>query len=203
MLAKSLEKILNDLFQKAGAEGVEFVGMEHLLRALLSDSECRDVLAAAGAKIEQIEGALDRHIASRIISADSRRHSDVQPTIGFQRTLQRAVFHVQASGRKEVGSIDVLLPLFHESESPAVRILAEHGIERKDLLRQLGEADRNDNPTNICTAAGVAGSEFGATQSDIQKRLDAIEAKLDETIGEVRDVSAKLAQLIERLPPND
>lgn len=210
MLAQSLEKILNDLFQNAGSQGAEFVGVEHLLRALLSDSECRDVLVASGAKIEMVENALDDHIASETPRVAARPNDHVQPTLGFQRTLQRAVFHVQASGRKEVSSINVLVSLFSERESVAVRILAEQGIERKDLLRQLGETGWDDVRANVSVTPGLAGHSvsIGAlrvmtSQSDIEKRLDALEAKLDTAISEVRDLSAKLVRLIERLPPND
>jgi ATP-dependent Clp protease ATP-binding subunit ClpA len=203
MLAQSLENILNDLFQKARSEGAELVGVEQLLRALLSDSKCRDVFVALGAKIEKIEDALDDHIASQIPKVAARPNDHVQPTLEFQRTLQRAVFHVQASGRKEVGCIHILVALFNERESIAVRILTEQGIERKDLLRQFGENGWDNIPANDSATPGLAGHTVSTSvltvrtfQSDVEKRLDALEAKLDTAISEIRDLSAKLMRLI-------
>jgi ATP-dependent Clp protease ATP-binding subunit ClpA len=208
MLSRSLEKLLNDLFQQARSERADFVTVERLLRALLSDSKCRDVLAASGAEVEKVEHALDDYIA-QIPSVAAGSRNDVQPTLGFQRTLQRAVFHIQASGRKTVGCLDVLVSLFSARESMAVRILAEQGIEREHLLRQLGETGWDDAPVDVSTTSGLvehtvsAGASVVRSQSSIEKRLDALEAKLDEAISEIRDLSAKLMKLIEGLPTKE
>src|SRR5690606_33363889 len=107
---------------------------------------------------------------------------DVQPTWGFQRTLQRAVSYVQASGRREVAGINTLVSLFSERDSIAVKILAEEGIDRDGLLRQLGETVWDDVPANACVNVGLvehrastAAFTMRTSQSEIEKRLDAVE----------------------------
>jgi ATP-dependent Clp protease ATP-binding subunit ClpA len=208
MLASSLEKILNDLFQKVRAENGQFIGVEHLLRALLDDTQCRDVLLKSGARIERLEAVLDEHIASERSNEEARPGADVQPTFAFQRTLRGAVYHVQKSGRTEVRSTDVLIALSNEPSSTAVKMLAEQGIERKDLLERLGATDSNApvnaqvaTAVNRCWSSNGDVSMTGPLRSRFETRLDELEAKLDAATGEIRELSAKLAQLIERLPP--
>lgn len=209
MLARSLETILNGVFEKVQAEGGELVGAEHLLRALLGDSACRAKLAACGVDVEKLESILDKHIASQVRDAQTRSNDHVRPTFEFQRALQRAAFNVQTSGRREMRAIDVLVSLLCERGSVAAGILAEQGVEPNELLRQLGGAGWKDLPVNVSTDSGGGCSisrgklAFATPRPDVEKRLDALEAKLDTAISEIRDLSGKLAQLIGKRPQDD
>lgn len=102
MLSKELEICLNDAFQQAREERHEFITVEHLLLALLDTPRAFEILRACGANLDQMREELLAFIRSNTPRFDSGETDDVQPTLGFQRVLQRAVFHVQSSGRKEV-----------------------------------------------------------------------------------------------------
>ena len=120
MLSKDLELTLNEAFREAKAKRHEFMTVEHLLLALLDNSVAVDVLEKVGADIEQLRSELKEFIDSTtplIPAGDSDR--ETQPTLGFQRVLQRAVFHVQSSGRKEVTGGSVMVAIFSEQESRA------------------------------------------------------------------------------------
>ena len=124
MLSKDLEVTLNEAFREAKAKRHEFMTVEHLLFALLDNTVAFDVLQKVGADVEKLRGELKEYIETTtplIPAGDSDR--ETQPTLGFQRVLQRAVFHVQSSGRKEVTGGNVLVAIFSEQESQAVFFL--------------------------------------------------------------------------------
>ncbi|MCB1686820.1 MAG: hypothetical protein KDI31_20120, partial [Pseudomonadales bacterium] len=120
MLSKDLEVTLNEAFRTAKTKRHEFMTVEHLLLSLLDNAVAVDVLEKIGADIEKLRKDLSDHIDSTtplIPAGDADR--ETQPTLGFQRVLQRAVFHVQSSGRKEVTGASVLVAIFSEQESQA------------------------------------------------------------------------------------
>ncbi|MEM7079398.1 MAG: Clp protease N-terminal domain-containing protein, partial [Pseudomonadota bacterium] len=113
MLSKDLEATLNDAFRSAKRKRHEFMTVEHLLLALLDNDIAIDVLRKIGADVEKLRVDLEAYIDSTtplIPAGDTSR--ETQPTLGFQRVLQRAVFHVQSSGRKEVTGANVLVAIF-------------------------------------------------------------------------------------------
>jgi ATP-dependent Clp protease ATP-binding subunit ClpA len=138
MLSKDLEVTLNLAFKDARAKRHEFMTVEHLLLALLDNTAAVDVLKAVGADIERLRKDLHEFIESTtplIPAGDTER--DTQPTLGFQRVLQRAVFHVQSSGRKEVTGATVLVAIFSEQESQAVYFLKQQNIARIDIVNYI------------------------------------------------------------------
>ena len=137
MLSKELEVTLNRAFKEARAQRHEFITIEHLLLALLDNGEASKVLRACGADLQQLRKDLAsfiRETAPLLPLLDSR---DTQPTLGFQRVLQRAVFHVQSAGRKEVTGANVLVAIFGERESQAVYLLNKQNITRLDLVNYI------------------------------------------------------------------
>ncbi len=135
MLSKDLEITLNTAFKNARDKRHEFMTVEHLLLALLDNESAVGVLKACGADLKRLEEELVEFVDSTtplIPSNDSER--ETQPTLGFQRVLQRAVFHVQSSGKKEVTGANVLVAIFSEQESQAVYVLKKQSIARIDVV---------------------------------------------------------------------
>ena len=121
MLSKELEKSLNGVAQEASLKRHEFVTVEHLLLALLNNDQAINVLVNVGADVEKLRAELEKYIddtTPTLQMDDSERGT--QTTLGFQRVVSRALFHVQSSGRKEVTGANVLVAIFSEQESQAV-----------------------------------------------------------------------------------
>ena len=137
MLNKELEFTLNMAFKQAREKRHEFMTVEHLLLALTDNPTAAAVLRACGADLLVLKRELEQFIADNtplLVSGDER---ETQPTLGFQRVLQRAVFHVQSSGRKEVSGANVLVSLFGEQDSHAVYLLAQQDITRLDVVNYI------------------------------------------------------------------
>jgi ATP-dependent Clp protease ATP-binding subunit ClpA len=151
MLDKELELTLNSAFKEARDQRHEFMTVEHLLLALLDNTSAAKVLRACGANLNALHTDLMKFIQenSPILTDDDER--DTQPTLGFQRVLQRAVFHVQSSGIKEVNGANVLVAIFAERESHAAYFLSQQDITRLDIVNYIShgiakipEDDQND-----------------------------------------------------------
>ena len=135
MLSKELEQTLNDAFRSARSRRHEFMTVEHLLLALLDNNEAIKVLKACGANISNLRGDLVEFIDSTTpLIPDDEDDRETQPTLGFQRVLQRAVFHVQSSGKSEVSGANVLVAIFSEQESQAVYFLKSQSVSRLDVV---------------------------------------------------------------------
>jgi ATP-dependent Clp protease ATP-binding subunit ClpA len=137
MLDKELERTLNDAFRRAREQRHEFMTVEHLLLALLDNRSAAEVLRSCGANLNALHDELTRFIEenSPLLPDDDER--ETQPTLGFQRVLQRAVFHVQSSGRKEVTGANVLVAIFGERESHAAYFLSRQNIARLDVVNYI------------------------------------------------------------------
>jgi len=138
MLSKDLEVTLNMAFSEAREKRHEYMTVEHLLLALLDNQLAANVLKACGADLDVLRQQLQQFIAetSQILPPE---HGEVetQPTLGFQRVLQRAVFHVQSSGKKEVTGANILVAIFSEQESQAVYYLQQQNISRLDIVNYI------------------------------------------------------------------
>ena len=138
MLSKDLEVTLNLAFKKARAKRHELMSVEHLLLALIDNAVAADVLRACGADIEKLRQELEEFLdATTPLIPKNDLERETQPTLGFQRVLQRAVFHVQSSGRKEVTGGSVLVAIFAEQESHAVYILKQQDVNRIDVVNYI------------------------------------------------------------------
>ena len=138
MLSKDLEQTLNQAFKVAREKRHEFMTVEHLLLALLDNVVAVAVLTACGANLKQLRTELSTFIneTTPLIEEDDEE-METQPTLGFQRVLQRAVFHVQSSGKKEVTGANVLVAIFSEQESQAVYLLQNQDISRLDVVNYI------------------------------------------------------------------
>ncbi len=134
MLDKELEGLLNDAFRDAYKRNHEFITLEHLLLALLDDRDAVDVLMACGANIDSLRSDLMAFITDTVPLLVDPQKTETQPTLAFQRVLQRAVFHVQAQGKDRVTGANVLVALFVEKDSQAVYLLSNQDISRLDVI---------------------------------------------------------------------
>ena len=136
MLSSELEYCLNDAFQRAREERHEFITVEHLLLALLDTPTVIETLKACGTDLARLRRELKEFIEGSTprLRGEDDEGTEVQPTLGFQRVLQRAVFHVQSSGRKEVTPINVLVAIFGEKQSQAVYLLGLQDVTRLDVV---------------------------------------------------------------------
>jgi ATP-dependent Clp protease ATP-binding subunit ClpA len=213
MLNRDLEITLNLAFKEARNKRHEFMTVEHLLLALLDNQAAIDVLNACAADIERLRRELVEFIDSTtplIPKQDQER--ETQPTLGFQRVLQRAVFHVQSSGKGEVSGANVLVAIFSEQESQAVFFLKQQQIARIDIVNFIshgiskagGEADQVQPDTeSMDEETGEAASTANpldayATNLNEQARL----GRIDPLVGRSQEVE-RVAQILVRRRKNN
>lgn len=147
MLNQELELSLNMAFARAREHRHEFMTVEHLLLALLSNPSAREALEACTVDIVALRQELEAFIEQTTpVLPASEEERDTQPTLSFQRVLQRAVFHVQSSGRSEVSGANVLVAIFSEQESQAAYLLRKHEVSRLDVVNFLSHGTRKDEP---------------------------------------------------------
>jgi ATP-dependent Clp protease ATP-binding subunit ClpA len=137
MLSQELEFVLNQAFIKATEKHQEFITIEHLLLALLGNPSAVDILTACGANLESMRRDILDFIEDTSTILPEGEEQETQPTLGFQRVLQRAVFHVQSSDKKEVTGANVLVAIFSEKDSQAVFFLNQQGVTRLDVVNYI------------------------------------------------------------------
>ncbi|AEF03457.1 ATP-dependent Clp protease ATP-binding subunit ClpA [Alteromonas sp. KS69] len=210
MLNKELEQTLNDAFVFAREHRHEFMTVEHLLLALLDNSAAREALHACGADIEAIKSELISFVkdTTPLILDEQMNERETQPTLGFQRVLQRAVFHVQSSGKEEVTGANVLVAIFSEQESQAVFILKKSDVTRLDIVNFISHGvskAEDDAPLNPETGEeGEGGEESGSALSKYATDLNrhAKEGKVDPLIGRDKEVERTIQILCRRRKNN-
>ena len=181
MLSKDLETTLNEAFREARAKRHEFMTVEHLLLALLSNNAAVDVLRKVGCDIDKLREDLSEYIETTtplIPAGDAKR--ETQPTLGFQRVLQRAVFHGQSSGRKEVTGGNVLVAIFSERESQSVYYLKQQDIARIDVVNYIAHGISKVMGEKGATESAVEGEERAQGEEGPQKALEAFATNLNE-----------------------
>ncbi len=180
MLDKDLEQTLNDAFRAARDQRYEFVTVEHLLLALLENPAALEVLRACGADVEELQNELTRFIeenSPRLAGDDER---ETQPTLGFQRVFQRAVQHVQSSGKKEVSGANILVAIFAERESHAAFFLHQQDVARLDVVNFISHGIAK-HPQDETGQPGAAADPDEAHQDESAKNpLEAYTTNLNE-----------------------
>ena len=164
MLDKELEQTINKIFREARAQRYEYVTIEHLLLGLLDNPAAADALTACAVNLKSLRQALRRHVAehaSRLRQDDSR---EIQPTLGFQRVLQSALFQAQSSGNREINGANVLAALFRERESHAVYYLARLHVTRIDIVNYISHGIGKDYSESLDDTLGE--DEERETQTD-------------------------------------
>ena len=193
MLSKELEFTLNLAFKEAREKQHEFMTVEHLLYALLGNPSAVEVLRACGADIDELKKELEKFLNETTPLLSSEDSRETQPTLGFQRVLQRAVFHVQSSDKNEVTGANVLVAIFSEQESQAVYFLNRMNITRLDVVNYISHGIskvHEQTEDNLENAATGAPAEEAAKQP-----LDSFASNLNELAAQ-----GKIDPLIGRRP---
>ena len=210
MLNKELEQTLNEAFVFAREHRHEFMTVEHLLLALLDNSAAQEALKACGADIDNIRGELVEFVkdTTPLILDDQASDRETQPTLGFQRVLQRAVFHVQSSGKEEVTGANVLVAIFSEQESQAVYILKKSDVTRLDVVNFIShgvsKAEDEAPESNEASEETAEGEESGSALAKYATNLNrqAQEGKIDPLIGRDTELERTIQILCRRRKNN-
>ena len=207
MLSSELEFCLNEAFQSARDRRHEFMTVEHLLLALLDIPRVHEILKSCDSDVGQLRRQLIEFIDEATPLMSLGDEGEVQPTLGFQRVLQRAVYHVQSSGKKEVTGANVLVAIFSEKQSQAVYFLAMQDVTRLDVVNYISHGMPQvpgDTPDEQETSADTDGeSETGALQkytTNLNQR--AIEGKIDPLIGREIEIERTVQILCRRRKNN-
>jgi len=164
MLSSELEYCLNEAFQRAREERHEFITVEHLLLVLLEVPRVREILKSCGANLDKLAKDLAAFIEQSTPRLPEESDQEVQPTLGFQRVLQRAVFHVQSSGKKEVMATNVLVAVFGEKQSQAAYLLSLQNVARLDVVNFISHGLSKAGEELPGNEAGSQGQEQGGEQ---------------------------------------
>jgi ATP-dependent Clp protease ATP-binding subunit ClpA len=208
MLSSEVEFCLSEAFQNARERRHEFMTVEHLLLALLDIPKVHEILKSCDADISQLRRQLIEFIDEATPLMPHGDEGDVQPTLGFQRVLQRAVYHVQSSGKKEVTGANVLVAIFSEKQSQAVYFLGLQDITRLDVVNYIshglpqvpGDAPDEEQETSIDAEGEAEGGALEKYATNLNRR--AIEGKIDPLIGREIEVERTIQILCRRRKNN-
>jgi len=208
VLSNELEYCLNDAFHQAREARHEYLTVEHLLLAILDTPKVREVLRACGADTIKLKQELKDHIDQSTPRLEEGEEREVQPTLGFQRVLQRAVFHVQSSGKKEVGVSNVLVAIFSEKQSHAVFLLNRQHVTRLDAVNYIShgmskiaeEKTDKEEPGGEGEREGEGGSALEKYTTNLNRMAQ--DGRIDPLIGRKLEVERTIEILCRRRKNN-
>jgi len=180
MLSKELEITLNQAFTNAHSKRHEFITVEHLLLALLDNETVKPIIQACGCDSMALRGELTQFIDETVSLIPENLQRETQPTLGFQRVLQRAVFHVQASDKKEVTGANLFIALFSEQDSHAVYILSKFEISRLDVVNYLAHGITKIEEDSESDEESISAAEKEGTEPAESSPLDKYATNLNE-----------------------
>jgi len=208
MIAQELEVSLHMAFIEARQKRHEFITVEHLLLAMLDNPTAAKVLRACAARLDELRHSLVDFVANHTPIVAGEGDVDTQPTLGFQRVIQRAILHVQSSGKKEVSGANVLVAIFGEKDSHAVYFLTQQGISRLDIVNYIshgiskvpeGNAARSEPEQEVEQEAAPASALENFT---INLNLQAAAGKIDPLIGRDNELERVIQTLCRRRKNN-
>jgi len=216
MIAQELEVSLHMAFVEARQQRHEFITVEHLLLALLDNPSAAEVLRACAASIEDLRKSLVSFIKENTPTVSGTEEVDTQPTLGFQRVIQRAIMHVQStgSGKKEVTGANVLVAIFGEKDSHAVYYLHQQGVTRLDVVNFIAHGIKKSDPPEPAKSGEGASPEGGEKEEAADGKatpLDqftqnlnqmARDGKIDPLIGREHEVERVIQVLCRRRKNN-
>jgi len=217
MIAQELEVSLHMAFVEARQQRHEFITVEHLLLALLDNPSAAEVLRACSANIDDLRKSLSNFIADNTPQVAGTEEVDTQPTLGFQRVIQRAIMHVQSTGngKKEVTGANVLVAIFGEKDSHAVYYLHQQGVTRLDVVNFIAHGIKKSDPPDAVKGAEASQTEQeeGATSEKNEKASPleqftqnlnqaAKDGKIDPLIGREYEVERTIQILCRRRKNN-
>src|SRR5712664_1103764 len=210
MIAQELEVSLHMAFMEARQKRHEFITVEHLLLAMLDNPSAAEVLRACAANVEELRKLLNDFINEHtpVVSGEE---VDTQPTLGFQRVIQRAILHVQSSGKKEVTGANVLVAIFGEKDSHAVYFLHQQGVTRLDVVNYISHGITKTPASKEAKGGGEAEQETAGDEQQSGGALEtytlnlnaqALVGKIDPLIGREREIERVIQTLCRRRKNN-
>ena len=208
MIAQELEVSLHMAFMDARQKRHELITVEHLLLAMIDNPTAAEVLRACGAKFDVLRGELNGYIEEHTPTVSGSDEVDTQPTLGFQRVIQRAMLHVQSSGKKEVTGANVLVAIFGEKDSHAVFFLQQQGITRLDIVNFIshgvskineGAAKPEGGEQDVETEAAPSGALESFT---LNLNAQVAAGKIDPLIGRAAELERVIQTLCRRRKNN-
>jgi ATP-dependent Clp protease ATP-binding subunit ClpA len=209
MISQELEVSLHMAFMDARQKRHELITVEHLLVAMLDNPSAQEVLKACGANFDFLKKDLLNHIEEHTPIVNGENEVDTQPTLGFQRVIQRAMLHVQSSGKKEVTGANVLVAIFGEKDSHAVYFLHQQGIARLDVVNFIAhgiekeldkENDADEADENIDQKTQNKESDLESYALNLNKVV--LDGKIDPVIGRENEIE-RVAQILCRRRKNN
>ena len=204
MFSKELELSIASLFDKAHEANIQYITVEHLLLLILSDYEVKEFFKSENIQLDSIKQDLNEHLKESIVKKIDQQ-KPVQPTLGFQRVLQRAVFHIQSSGKGVVKPINILVAIFSEKESQSVFILNKYKVSRLDVVTYLshgpksveGSPEHNEDDYDDNSKSKTNKNEFLINLNNQAKNK-----KIDKVIGRKKEIE-RLIQILSRRNKNN
>jgi len=208
MLSSELEFCLNEAFQRARGQRHEFMTVEHLLLALLEIPRVHEILKACNSNMAELRRQLTDFIEEQTPLLPTDDDTDVQPTLGFQRVLQRAVFHVQSSGKKEVTGSNVLVAIFSEKQSQAVYYLSLQDVTRLDVINYIsrgmpqlpGDGGDEEQESSLDTEVEPEATPLERYTTNLNQQ--AIDGRIDPLIGREVEIERTVQILCRRRKNN-
>ena len=208
MIAQELEVSLHMAFVEARQKRHEFITVEHLLLALIDNPSAAEALRSCGAKTDTLRKDLTNFIDEHTPTVSGEDDIDTQPTLGFQRVIQRAILHVQSSGKKEVNGANVLVAIYGEKDSHAVYFLQKQGVTRLDVVNYISHGiskvpqQAKAAPESEVETDGEKGEAGPLEQYTINLNALALQGKIDPLIGRDKELERVIQTLCRRRKNN-
>ncbi|MFZ5484138.1 MAG: ATP-dependent Clp protease ATP-binding subunit ClpA [Pseudomonadota bacterium] len=210
MIAQELEVSLHMAFMEARQKRHEFITVEHLLLAMLDNPSAAEVLRACAANVDSLRQQLTAFIEKHTPRLPGEEEVDTQPTLGFQRVIQRAILHVQSSGKKEVTGANVLVALFGEKDSHALHYLTQQGITRLDVVNYISHGIAKAQQESAPAGSGETPNKEGESEANaspldaytVNLNSQALAGRIDPLIGRDKELERVIQTLCRRRKNN-
>ena len=203
MFSKDLELSIAALFDKAHEANIQYITVEHLLLMIMSDFDVKEFFKSKGISIDSLKDDLNNHLNKNVVSKIDQQ-KPVQPTLGFQRVLQRAVFHIQSSGKGVVKPINILVAIFSEKESHSVFLLNKYKLSRLDVVTYLSHGTKTSSVDDKTAENDVSDEKELSSENEFLINLNNLVSnnKIDKIIGRKKEIE-RLVQILSRRNKNN
>jgi len=204
MFSKELELSIASLFDKAHEANIQYITVEHLLLMILDDFDVAEFFKSQNLKIDNLKENLNEHLSKNVVPKVDQQ-KPVQPTLGFQRVLQRAVFHIQSSGKGVVKPINILVAIFSEKESHSVFLLNKYKLSRLDVVTYLSHGPKEtENESKVSGDEELVDDKAPSSENDYLINLNnqVSNNKIDKIIGRKKEIE-RLIQILSRRNKNN
>ena len=203
MFSKELELSIAALFDKAHEANIQYITVEHLLLMIMSDFDVKEFFKSKGISIDSLKDDLNNHLNKNVVSKIDQQ-KPVQPTLGFQRVLQRAVFHIQSSGKGVVKPINILVAIFSEKESHSVFLLNKYKLSRLDVVTYFSHPPKKSSVDDKIVENDSSADKELSSENEFLINLNNLVSnnKIDKIIGRKKEIE-RLVQILSRRNKNN